>query len=130
MVFALSCIGIGVPEAANTSWALINIQDKEESIEVDYMNNTITLDFHTDENRKKSISGWTGCNGFEGRYRIDGYYFRVSDFFVTEIGCSPEIMEKEDMYLDILLDANRYAIEGSKLLISTGDGRVLIFARQ
>ena len=84
------------------------------------------------------FDGFSGCNRYGWRTEegmptagAEGT-FKISGFYGTDEGCvKPEgILEQEDLYESALLEAERYRVEGDRLEIIGGKGRVrLVFKR-
>ena len=75
------------------------------------------------------MSGWTGCNGFDGVYQVEGLRLSTADMSWTEAGCSDRTLyELESRMLDILVESYRYAVNGGLLTVTTEDGRQLVFS--
>lgn len=73
------------------------------------------------------ISGTAGCNRYSGRVSIEGEAFDASDIAVTEMACSPAIMEQERLFLTLLDDAVTVDPESGvgQLVLRAPDGRRL-----
>ena len=107
----------------STSWILVSVGTDSAPDE-----SMATIEFSANGRR---MSGWTGCNGFDGVYQSEGLRISTVDMSWTEAGCPDQVhYELEDRMLDILLDAYRYAVEGGQLTITTEDGRELLFFSQ
>ena len=78
---------------------------------------------------ESDISGWTGCNSYDGRYSVSGSSFTIEDLSWTEAGCpSRKLFIQESLYLDLLVNAEGFAISGSQLTITNSDGQTIRFA--
>ena len=75
-----------------------------------------------------TISGYAGCNWYEGDYELEGNNLSITELFNTEMWCGEQINELEQEYLAALRDAESYGIEGGKLRINCGN-RLLMFKR-
>lgn len=76
------------------------------------------------------VSGSTGCNAFEGTYRVD------SDALTIQYEISPgprcdlsSIVEQEQMFLSLIVKAESYTLDGDTLTIDCGE-RVLVLRRR
>ncbi len=118
-LLVLSC-DAGEQPLAGTSWTLLSIGGNPTigNVEVEF----------SDEG---GISGWTGCNSYDGRYRTSGSSFKPEALSWTESGCpSHESYLQESLYLDLLVDAEEFDIDGSQLTIAGSDEQALRFARR
>ena len=103
---------------AGTSWALVSVGGGPAigNVEVKF-------------SAGSRISGWTGCNSYDGRYRASRSSFTIEELYWTEAGCpSHEMFLQESLYTDLLVDAAEFAISGSRLTITSSDGRTITFA--
>ena len=116
-LLALACISEEQP-LAGTSWMLLSIGGIPAigNVEVEF----------SDERR---ISGWTGCNSYDGMYRASGSSFTIEDLRWTEAGCpNREKFMQESLYTDLLVGAEEFAISGSRLTITSSDGQTVTFS--
>ena len=116
-LLALACASEEQP-LAGTSWTLLSVGDSSAigGVEVEF-------------SEESGISGWTGCNSYDGRYSASGSSFTIEDLSWTEAGCpSNEMFMQESLYTDLLVDAERFAISGSQLTITSSDSRTITFA--
>ncbi|MBW8009957.1 MAG: META domain-containing protein [Chloroflexi bacterium] len=106
---------------ANKSWKLISL-DGSDLIE----GTTITLEFSGEE-----ISGSAGCNGYGGRLEAASEgILDAPEIMSTAMAC-PEpdgVMEQEQVYLQIMWDAQTYRFMDGELQIVTANGETLDFA--
>lgn len=72
-----------------------------------------TLDF-AEEGR---FAGLGSCNRFVGTVEIDGDSIRFRALGWTRMACAEAVMNQEGKYLKALGAVERYAIEGTKLLL-------------
>ena len=103
---------------AGTSWTLLSVGGGPAvgNVEVEF-------------SAGSRISGWTGCNSYDGRYRASGPSFTIEELHWTEAGCpSHEMFLQESLYLDLLVDAEEFAISGPRLTITSSAGRTITFA--
>ena len=116
-LLALACSSEEQP-LAGTSWTLLSIGSSPAigNVEVDFSG-------------ESGISGWTGCNSYDGRYSASGSSFTTEELRWTEAGCpSRELFTQESLYLDLLVEAEGFAISGSQLTITSSDGQTITFA--
>lgn len=82
------------------------------------------------DSEAKQLRGSGGCNTYTGAYERDGDNLTLTGTFaVTEMWCGDEIGDQESAYLEILLAAESYEIDGDILQINCGDN-VLYFERE
>jgi PKD repeat protein/uncharacterized protein YraI len=80
--------------------------------------------------RGGTVNGQGGCNSYNGSYTVSGENLAVGSLSTSGQLCSQEIMDQETQYLAALTAAQRYAIEGSELRITTlagGDQTRLVY---
>ncbi len=93
--------------------------------------------------------GYAGCNGFNTHYAIDDDRISFDVWFQTYVACvtnlppilrgtatpgdavttGPDIMAREQAYLDALRAATRYTLDGDRLTIVYGEGQTLVYTR-
>ena len=116
-LLALACASEERP-LAGTSWTLLSVGGSPTigNVEVEFSEGS-------------GISGWTGCNSYDGRYSASGSSFTIEDLSWTAAGCpSRELFMQESLYTDLLVDAEGFAISGSQLTITSSDGQTITFA--
>jgi len=69
------------------------------------------------------ISGSTGCNRLNGRYRLDGEQLRFSEMATTRVGC-PGGGDLEKNFLDALGQTAGFRISGNRLVLYAGRNAV------
>ena len=78
----------------------------------------------------KEVQGNGGCNSYFGSYKVDGNDLTMTGpFAVTEMWCGDEKGAQESEYLDILLAAGSFEVDGAALIIRSGDA-VLNYERE
>ena len=118
-LLALACVSDEQP-LAGTSWTLLSIGSMPAigNVEVEFSG-------------ESGISGWTGCNSYDGRYSASGSSFTIEELGWTEAGCpNHEMFMQESLYTDLLVGAEGFAISGSQLTITGSDGRTITFAKR
>ena len=116
-LLAFACASEAQP-LAGTSWTLLSIGGSPAigNVEVEFSEGS-------------GISGWTGCNSYDGTYGASGSSFTIEDLSWTEAGCpSGELFTQESLYTDLLLNAEGFTISGSQLTITSSDGQTITFA--
>ena len=117
VLLALACAS-EEPPLVGTSWKLLSVGGSPASgnVEVEF----------SDES---GISGWTGCNSYDGRYSASGSSFSIEELGWTEAGCpSRELLMQESLYIELLVEAERFAISGSQLTITSSASQTITFA--
>ena len=116
-LLALACASEEQP-LAGTSWTLLTVAGSPAigNVEVEF----------SEEN---GISGWTGCNSYDGTYSASGSSFAIEDLIWTEAGCpSRDLFMQESLYTDLLLDAEGFSVSGARLTLTGSDGQTITFA--
>ena len=119
-------IGLGGDNPlADTEWRLTSLGPAGDPAPV-VSGSEVTADFEQDD-----MSGWTGCNSYNGARVSDGSSINTEELLWTERGCpSDELRVQEELFLELLVAADSFVLSGDQLVISTGEGSsVLIFAR-
>lgn len=84
-----------------------------------------TLIFSLDRNR---ASGATGCNRYFGDVSAGTSNLSFSGVATTQMMCFDGLAVQESAYLDILSRVTSYVNSGTRLTLTTSDGRHLVFA--
>ncbi len=116
-LLALACASEEQP-LAGTSWTLLSVGGSPAigNVEVEF-------------SEEGGISGWTGCNSYEGRYSASRSSFTIKELSWTEAGCpNRDLFMQESLYTDLLVDAERFAISGSQLTITSSGDQTITFA--
>ena len=102
-----------------TSWELVYYRKSTVMDDV-----LITVSFDDDQ-----INGSAGCNSYFGSYEIVGDKISIGQIGITEMFCmDPEgVMDLEMMFVDWLMDAQRFEISSDQLMIFRTDGEALTF---
>jgi heat shock protein HslJ len=110
-----------------TDWVLDAYATGGDAVSSVIAGTTITVRFAPDGN----VTGNAGCNGYGGRYDLDGENISVSSLGRTLKLCpEPEgIMMQEDRYLDLLGAAVSYRVDGDRLDLLDRDGKFLLSYR-
>ena len=104
-----------------TSWSLVEIGG-DEPISTSGSFPTITFG-------GGQAFGNAGCNYWGAAYSVDGNNFSFGEVEITEIMCETPsgIMEQEDAFVQMLMDAERFELQGNRLTIFTSSGEVFVF---
>ncbi|HWK88694.1 MAG TPA: META domain-containing protein [Longimicrobium sp.] len=112
----------GSSPLAGTSWRLVELNGQPPVAGGD----TLTLVFAADEPR---VSGYGGCNQFNGPYAQNGASLRFGPLASTRRAClEPALNTQETAYFQALESTTRYAIEGGQLVLYRGNQVVARFA--
>ena len=78
------------------------------------------------------LSGSAGCNTYFAAYNVQGDKITISEWGITEMAClEPEgVMQQELLFMEFLVDAQRYRFEVERLMIFNSDGEALTFVPQ
>jgi heat shock protein HslJ len=72
------------------------------------------------------VSGSDGCNRFGGSYSVTGSAFEVSPQLAsTQMACPPEVGAKARAFIEALLGARAWRVDGARLLLLSADGTTL-----
>lgn len=83
-----------------------------------------TLTLHPDG----AVSGNGGCNRFTGTAAIDGEAIAFGPLAATRMACAPPAMEREQRYFEALEAAERWRLDGGRLVLEGGSGTVVLEA--
>jgi heat shock protein HslJ len=99
---------------AGTSWRLVELNGQPVAGET-----ALTLAFAAAE---PLVSGFGGCNQFNGPYTQNGASLRIGPLLSTRRACvEPALNEQETAYFRALESTNRYSIEGGQLVLYRGN---------
>ena len=122
-LFTLSCAAEPEPPLAGTSWSLTTLGLSDDLRDISHAA-PVTIEFASDG----KLNGITGCNGYSGKYDLNGSAFRIEQFRITEASCLvPELNEREAKYTRILIDATSASVVNDNLLIADRNGQTLTF---
>jgi heat shock protein HslJ len=79
-------------------------------------------------NQDGTMAGTAGCNGFSGKYTVEGDQLTFSDIVSTLMACEEPVMQQEEIMYLVLTDTASFEIDGSTLTITNGDNH-LVFTR-
>jgi heat shock protein HslJ len=75
-----------------------------------------------------TMAGDSGCNGFSGRYAVEGNQITFSDLVSTLIACEEPVMQQEEIMYLVLTDTASFEIDEVTLTLTNGDN-LLVFTR-
>jgi heat shock protein HslJ len=107
-------------DLAGTTWEAIGYNNGKQAVTSVLIGTTLTADFGPDG----TLSGKSGCNTYNGTYKVNGNQITIGPLASTRMACSdPEgVMDQEMQYLAALQNASTYKIEGNALELRTSDG--------
>jgi heat shock protein HslJ len=77
------------------------------------------------------VTGNVGCNGFGGKYEVDGNTIKFSEVMSTLMFCEGPVGEQELGTLAVLRESATYVLDGDILTITSQDGSaVVVLARK
>ena len=113
----------GSTPLAGTSWVLVELNGQPLAPGGE----PLTLHFAADE---QSVSGYGGCNQFSGPYAQSGASLRFGPLASTRRACAdPALSNQETAYFQALESTTRYAVEGGRLVLYSGNQVVARFRR-
>lgn len=109
-----------------TQWRLVSITTPKGTLELGEADGTATVLFSGEADKQfdnaNSMSGDTGCNTFEGAYRVGaGHSLETVYISATEIFCGDRAYEIEQAYLTTLQSVSSYEITGDTLQLFSTD---------
>ena len=72
------------------------------------------------------VSGNVGCNGFGGKYEVDGDKIKFSEVVSTLMFCEGPAGDQELGTLAVLQESATYVLDGNTLTITSADGTAAI----
>jgi heat shock protein HslJ len=72
------------------------------------------------------VTGNVGCNGFGGKYKVDGNKITFSEVVSTLMFCEGPAGAQESATLAVLRESATYVLDGDTLTITSGDGSAAI----
>ena len=119
----LAACGAGAEALEDKTWVLESYGEPD-SLETVLVNSEITATFDSAEG---TVNGSAGCNHYFGGYELSGSKLSFpGPIAATEMWCGEQLDQQERQYLNALMDAESFKIEGDKLTINCGQ-QVLIF---
>lgn len=89
---------------------------------------SITLEFNADG----QLSGNGGCNGYGGKYEIQGSSIKISEVVSTLMACADDaVTQQESQYFKALQSASGFEVTGDTLtILYDNEQSKLIFGKQ
>lgn len=105
----------------NTNWILVRLGDKPISVTAARQTPSLML-----VPKGKSAHGSTGCNRFQGGYRVEGGTLRFTGIATTRMFCA-DVRELEEQYVRVLDATARWKIVDAHLeLYDTAGARLAV----
>jgi heat shock protein HslJ len=103
-----------------TSWQVISYNNGKQAVVSVVAGSELTADFGTDGR----LTGSTGCNNYNGEYKVDGNKITIGPLASTMMFCNDPagVMDQETQFLAALQSAATYKLEGNRLELRTQDG--------
>lgn len=74
-----------------------------------------------------TVFGSAGCNQYSGVYHLEGEALSITALRMTEMACSPPVLQQEKSFLESLQNSQRLLIQNEELHITDSSGNLLIF---
>lgn len=105
-----------------TSWEVTGYSDGSQGVQNVLPGTSLTANFGEDG----TLSGNSGCNDYNGPYKITGNQIGIGPLAATKKACSDPagVMDQEAQYLAALEDAQVFAVDGNTLELRLVDGTV------
>lgn len=102
-----------------TSWQVISYNNGKQAVVSVVAGSELTADFGTDGR----LTGSTGCNNYNGEYKVDGNKITIGPLASTMMFCNDPagVMDQETQFLAALQSAATYKLEGNRLELRTQD---------
>lgn len=123
-IFFLSCSSSSkaTNPLINDIWILDFVEGVDYNPKPDSKNRPI-LEIHLEDN---TVTGNTGCNGLNGKLKVNGNEIFFSDIITTEMFCEKSIESEFLVALDMV---NNYKIEKLKLNLYRDSEILLVFQK-
>jgi heat shock protein HslJ len=106
------------------TWRLVALGEKNEST-LGSARAAVTARFGQGQ-----VSGSSGCNHYQGSYKVEGTQLTVGPLAGTMMACPPPVMEIEDAFRGAFAGGGRFAVENGRLTLTANAGSVLVFQAQ
>ena len=108
---------------SGTSWVVTGYDNGSQTITDVLPGTTISADFGEDG----TMAGNSGCNDYNGPYKITGNQIGIGPLSSTRKACSDPagVMEQEAEYLAALDNAEVFVVDGNTLELREVDGTVM-----
>jgi len=104
---------------SGTSWNVISYNNGKQAVVSVMAGTDLTAVFGSDGN----LSGNSGCNTYNGPYKVDGNKITIGPLASTMMACADPagVMDQEAQFLAALSSAATYRVEGSLMELRTAD---------
>lgn len=83
------------------------------------------------EFKEGQVTGNVGCNGFGGKYEVNGDQITFSEVVSTLMFCEGPVGDQELATLAVLRESSTYVLEGDTLTVISADGNsAIVLARK
>jgi len=72
------------------------------------------------------VNGNVGCNGFGGKYEVDGDRITFSEVVSTLMFCEGPVGDQELGTLAVLRESATYVLDGDTLTLTSADGNAMV----
>lgn len=72
------------------------------------------------------VNGNVGCNGFGGKYEVDGDRITFSEVVSTLMFCEGPVGDQELGTLAVLRDSATFVLDGDALTLTSADGNAMV----
>lgn len=103
------------PDLEGTTWVAIRVAGEQPGPNAP----SLTID-------GEQIAGNAGCNGFNGKVRIEGGRILVDGLASTDVACREPIASVEKLFLNALGRASSIRYDGSNLVIGGDGGEIVL----
>ena len=128
VLFILAACTPAAPQTGSTSdltgtaWEATGYSDGSQGVANVLPGTSLTANFGEDG----TITGNSGCNDYNGPYKVTGNQIGIGPIAATKKACSdpPGVMEQEAQYLAAIDNAQVYVVDGNTLELRLVDGTV------
>ena len=115
-------------DLSGTSWLVTGYNNGKQAVVSVIGGTELTTDFGKDG----TVSGSSGCNTYNGTYKVDGDKITIGPLASTRMACNdPEgVMDQESQFLAALQSAKSFKIDGSKMEMRTAEGALAVSLSQ
>ncbi len=129
VLFILTACTSTAPQAGSasdlkgTSWQATGYSDGSQGLNDVLSGTTLTANFGEDG----TLSGNSGCNDYNGPYKVTGNQIGIGPLASTKKACSDPagVMDQEAQFLAALGNAEVFVIDGNTLELREVDGTVM-----
>jgi heat shock protein HslJ len=118
-------LGLQTVSLEKTAWRLVTLVGHPPEA-VAALKRGITIRFEAGR-----VTGFSGCNAFNGPYTVDQNRLTFGDLAGTMMACGePVIARLEDTFRKVLVGRATYRIDGDRLILKTEAGGLLAFEKE